>query len=133
MKPSLEQQFIIRPGRVQLAFALCAVAFASGCGGGGTPTTPTPPVSPTTPDMGTVVNVNNSTLFTNQYQIKNAASGMVLGISDQSQAVGTNVVQEANTNSADSMWHLVPNVYADQQMNIENMLTHQVIGLSTTE
>jgi arabinan endo-1,5-alpha-L-arabinosidase len=83
--------------------------------------------------MGTIVSVSNSTLYTNQYQIKNAASGMVLGISSQSQTAGANVVQEANTNSTDSMWHLVPNVYADDRMNIENMLTHQVIGLSSTE
>jgi len=83
--------------------------------------------------MGTVVGVNDPTLFTNQYQIKNAASGMVLGISGQSQTAGTNVVQETNTSSTDSMWHLVPNVYADNRMNIENMLTHQLIGLSSTE
>jgi arabinan endo-1,5-alpha-L-arabinosidase len=83
--------------------------------------------------MGTIVNVNNSTLFSYQYQIKNAASGMVLGISGQSQAKGANVVQETNTSSMDSMWHFVPNVYADDRFNLENMLTHQVIGLSSTE
>ena len=83
--------------------------------------------------MGTVVSVDNATLYTNQYQIKNAASGLVLGVSGQSQTVGANIVQETNTSSTDSMWHLVPNVYADNRMNIENMLTHQVIGLSGTE
>jgi arabinan endo-1,5-alpha-L-arabinosidase len=118
--------------RFWLSIALASAAALNGCGGGGG-TTPTNPVPPTTPDMGTIVNVNNPTLFTNQYQIKNAASGLVLGISGQSQAEGTNVIQETNTSSTDSMWHLVPNVYADQRMNIENMLTHQVIGLSSSE
>jgi arabinan endo-1,5-alpha-L-arabinosidase len=115
-----------------LGIIFSSAAALNGCGGGGA-TAPTNPMPPTTPDMGTVVSVDNPTLFTNQYQIKNAASGLVLGISGQSQAAGTNVIQETNTSSTDSMWHLVPNVYADQRMNIENMLTHQVIGLSSTE
>lgn len=122
--------------RFWLGIALSAMVVLTGCGGGsggGTTAPPAPPAPPTTPDMGTIVNVSNPTLYTNQYQIKNAASGMVLGISGQSQTAGANVVQEANTNSTDSMWHLVPNVYADDRMNIENMLTHQVIGLSSTE
>jgi arabinan endo-1,5-alpha-L-arabinosidase len=119
--------------RLWLAVVFTAAATLSGCGGGGSSTAPGNPVTPTTPDMGTAVNVDNATLHTNQLQIKNAASGLVLGISGQSQAMGTNVVQETNTNSTDSMWHLVPNVYADNRMNIENMLTHQVIGLSGTE
>jgi arabinan endo-1,5-alpha-L-arabinosidase len=118
--------------RLSLGIAICSVFAMIGCGGGGS-ATPTNPVTPTTPDMGTVVNVDNSTLYTNQYQIKNAASGLVLGISGQSQAEGTSVIQETNSNSMDSMWHLVPNVYVDNRMNIENMLTHQVIGLSSTE
>jgi arabinan endo-1,5-alpha-L-arabinosidase len=105
-----------------------------GCGGGGGGSTaPTNPAPPASPDMGTVVPVNNSSLYTNQYQIKNAASGMVLGIDGQSQLEGTNVVQESNTSAADSMWHLVPNVYADNRFNVENILTHQVIGLSSAE
>ncbi len=96
-----------------------------GGGGGGTNTT--------TPDMGTIVNVDDPTYFSYQYQIKNAASGMVLGVNGQSQGAGTDIVQESNTSSPDSMWHLLPNVYADDRINIENILTHQVIGLSSTE
>ena len=67
-----------------------------------------------------------------QYQLKNAASGLVLGISSQSQTKGTSVVQESNTSSTDSMWHFMPNVYSSDEVNIENMLTHQVLGFSTS-
>src|ERR1700678_156305 len=81
-----------------LGIVLITGLAVNGCGGGGG-TTPTNPVPPTQPDMGTVVNVNNPTLFTNQYQIKNAASGLVLGIRGQSQGAGTNVIQETNTSS----------------------------------
>ena len=88
-----------------------------------------------TPDMGTIVNVQypaSTVLDSNQYQIKNAASGLVLGLDGQSQTAGTSVVQEANTGSVDSMWHLMQQVdtSGDHRANIENMLTHQVIGLS---
>ncbi len=104
-----------------------AASNTSGGGGGGGNGTQT------STDMGSIVNVNSTTLFSYQDQLKNAASGMVLGVSGQSQTAGTPIVQEANAGSTDSMWHLVPNVYADERINIENMLTHQVIGLSTTE
>jgi len=101
-------------------------ASSSSSSGGGSTTT-------TTPDMGTLVGVDSPTYFSYQYQLKNAASGMVLSISGQSQTQGADVVQESSTTSTDSMWHFVPNVYADGRFNIENMLTHQVIGLSSTE
>ena len=90
-----------------------------------------------TPDAGTMVNVQypvSAVLDSNQYQIKNAASGLVLGIQAQSQVAGTSVVQETNSNSTDSMWHFMQQVdtSGDYRANIENMLTHQVIGLSST-
>ena len=115
---------------VLIGLALGCAAVITGCGGGGGGTTTTTP--PTTPDMGTLVNVNDTTYDSNQYQIKNAASGLVLGISGQSQTAGTTVVQESNTNSTDSMWHFMQNVFSSDEVNIENMLTHQVIGLSST-
>ncbi len=122
---------------IAIAVALLATMTLAGCGGGGGGTTTTGGGGggggTTTPDMGTVVGVDSPTLFSYQYQIKNAASGLVLGVANQSQAAGANIVQETNTNATDSMWHLVPNVYADNRMNLENMLTHQVIGLSSTE
>ncbi len=90
-----------------------------------------------TPDMGTMVNVQypvSQLLDSNQYQIENAISGLVLGIQGQSQVAGTSVVQETNTNSTDSMWHFMQQVDTggDYRANIENMLTHQVIALSAT-
>ncbi|MGD0894045.1 MAG: chitobiase/beta-hexosaminidase C-terminal domain-containing protein, partial [Terracidiphilus sp.] len=91
-----------------------------------------------TPDMGTIVNVQypaSSTLDSYQFQIQNAATGMVLGISGQSQADGTSVVQESDTSSTDSMWHFMQQVdtpaTGDYRANIENLLTHQVIGFSS--
>lgn len=117
-----------------LAVLLAAVAYV-GCGGGGATASESGSgtTTSTTPDTGTLVSVDTPTLFSYQYQLKNAASGMVLGVSGPSQAEGASIVQESNTSSTDSMWHLVPNVYADGRFNIENMLTHQIIGLSSTE
>jgi|GEM_PF-350964 len=82
----------------------------------------------TTPDMGTLT-VPSTTY---QYQITNAASGFVLGISGQSQVAGADVIQETNTNSTDSMWHYMPYDQTAGQLNgtLENMLTHQVLGIS---
>ena len=127
----------MRSRRLRCGFAATALSLAlffSGCGGGGSSvgTGGTGGGGGTTgPDMGAIVNVNNSTYDSNQYQIENAATGQVLGISGQSQAAGKAVVQEANTSSTDSMWHFMQNVYASDEVNIENMLTHQVMGFST--
>ncbi|MGO8757465.1 MAG: RICIN domain-containing protein [Terracidiphilus sp.] len=85
----------------------------SSCGGGGD-----------TYDMGTLTSVDD----TNQYTLTNAVSGMVLGISGQSQTAGTNVVQEASsTTTSDIDWHFMPMGNGDY--NIEDMLTHQVLGI----
>jgi len=103
--------------------ALLAVCIASGCGGGSSSGTTVTTGSSTT-DMGTLAAVGD----TNQYTLKNAASGMVLGISGQSQAAGTDVVQEPSTTAtADIDWHFIP--MNSDQYNIENMLTHQVLGI----
>ena len=80
--------------RIWLGLALSAVAMLAGCasggsGGGGTTSTTT---TSTGPDMGTMVNVNDSVYDSNQYQIKNSASGLVLGISGQSQTDRKSVV-----------------------------------------
>ena len=78
----------------------------------------------TTPDMGTLAAVSDST----QFKLKNAASGMVLGIAGQSQTAGTSLAQETDTGSMDSLWHFMP--MGNDQYNVENLLTHQVIGIS---
>ena len=102
--------------------ALCPFTGCGGGGGGGS--TGTSPPGGSTTDMGTLVAVGD----TNQYALKNAASGMVLGISGQSQTASTDVVQEPSTTStADIDWHFIP--MNNDQYNIENMLTHQVLGI----
>jgi arabinan endo-1,5-alpha-L-arabinosidase len=101
---------------------------ASGCGGGsgssgggGTCVTS----CGETYDMGTQTTVGD----TDQFTLTNSASSMVLGISGQSQVAGTDVVQESSTTStADIDWHFIP--MGSSQYNVENMLTHQVMGIS---
>ncbi len=70
-----------------------------------------------------------------QYKIKNAASGLVLGIDAASQAAGAKVVQWADNGTTDHLWHFMPvgKVGKDlaNEYNIENMLTHQVLGVSS--
>ena len=115
----------------QMAALLGAVLWMCGCGGSNAPastTSSTGSGSSSSTDMGTLLMPN----YSNQFQLENAASGMVLGISGQSQAAGASVVQESNSSSTDSMWHFVPAVYSDDEMVIENMLTHNLIGFSAS-
>ncbi len=110
--------------RILSAAVLAAACLVSGCGGGGsTPTGSTGGGS--TPDMGTLTGVNDSF----QFKLKNAASGMVLGVSGQSQTAGASLAQEADTGSTDSLWHAMP--MSGNESNIENMLTHQVMGIQS--
>jgi len=103
------------------ALTLACMLTACGGGGGGTTTTTTT----TSTDMGTLATVDDS----NQFTIANASSGMMLGISGQSQTAGVSVVQEASsTTTEDIDWHFMP--MSSSQYNVENMLTHQVLGIS---
>lgn len=63
-----------------------------------------------------------------EFKIRNVNSGLVLGISGQNQAAGTNVVQWTDNGTTDHLWHFMP--MGSGQYNIENMLTHQVLGVS---
>jgi arabinan endo-1,5-alpha-L-arabinosidase len=75
--------------------------------------------------MGSLQAVDDS----EQYTLTNAASGMLLGISGQSQTAGTDLVQEASTTTtSDIDWHFIP--MNNDEYNIENMLSHQVMGVS---
>lgn len=65
---------------------------------------------------------------TYSYKIKNANSGLVLGISGMNQTAGTAVVQWSDNGTADHLWHFLP--MGNNQYNIENMYTHQVLGIS---
>lgn len=105
-----------------VAFAALASLLA-GCGGGSASTSSSS--SSTTVDMGTLTAIDDTYTFT----LTNAASGMVLGISGQSQTAGSYVVQEASTTStSDIYWHAMP--MGSSEYNLEDMLTHQVMGVS---
>jgi arabinan endo-1,5-alpha-L-arabinosidase len=99
------------------------VATCAGCGGGGGGSS-TGGGGNSTPDMGTLSSVNDSF----GYSLKNAASGMVLGIASQSQTAGAYLAQESSAQSPDAAWHFLP--MGNSQFNVENLLTHQVIGIS---
>jgi arabinan endo-1,5-alpha-L-arabinosidase len=73
--------------------------------------------------MGTLTAVSADS----QFKIENFVSSMVLGIANQSQAAGANVVQGTDSGSTGTLWHFLPN--ANSQFNIENLLTHQVMGM----
>jgi arabinan endo-1,5-alpha-L-arabinosidase len=98
---------------------LSAATILTGCGGGGGGTQQQPPPST---DMGTLTSMGD----TYTYTFKNAASSLVLGISSQSQTAGANVVQES-TGASDTYWHFMP--MGNNEYNVENMLTHQVLGV----
>jgi arabinan endo-1,5-alpha-L-arabinosidase len=74
--------------------------------------------------MGTLTAVSDSY----QFKLKNAASGLVLGIATQSQTAAANAVQESDSGSTDALWHFMP--MPNTQFNVENLLTHQVLGIS---
>lgn len=106
-----------------LALLACVLI---GCGGGGTASTSGSGggSSNQTPDMGTLAPMDDSA----QYTIANKSTGMVLGISAQSQTAGVSAVQEStSTTTADIDWHVIP--MNNNQYNVENMLTHQVLGI----
>jgi len=104
-----------------------AVAFAialAGCGGGVSNSGGDAGGPPPAPDFGTLTSVSDS----NQFQLKNAATGLVLGIAGQSQLAGTALAQESSASSPDALWHFIP--MNNSQFNIENLLTHQLAGIT---
>ena len=108
---------------VYWATAGLIVATCAGCSGGGSGSSSGGGGS-SMPDMGTLTAVNDSF----GYSLKNAASGMVLGIASQSQTAGAYLAQESGAGSPDAAWHFLP--MGNSQFNVENLLTHQVIGIS---
>jgi arabinan endo-1,5-alpha-L-arabinosidase len=118
---------IIRFASVVALVATGIVLATSGCGGGagaGGGCTGSNCGGGQSYDMGTLTSVDDS----NQYTLTNSVSGMVLGISGQSQSAGTNVVQEpSSTATSDIDWHFMP--MSNNTYNIEDMLTHQVMGI----
>jgi arabinan endo-1,5-alpha-L-arabinosidase len=123
----------LRVSPIAKTVLLLFLSLAVGCGGGGSGSTGGSAGSgggggttTTTPDMGTLTFVNDSY----QYSIKNASSGLLLGIQGQSQVAGTSVAQASADNQNDQLWHFMPMNYTAQQFNVENLLTHQVLGIA---
>ncbi|MGB6974033.1 MAG: family 43 glycosylhydrolase [Terracidiphilus sp.] len=107
------------------AFAALSFLCLAGCGGGGS-SSAGGGGNNSTPDMGTLSAMDDSAVYT----FTNAASSMVLGISGQSQIAGAALAQEPPGNSnTDDGWHVMP--MNNNRYNVENMLTHQVIGVSS--
>jgi arabinan endo-1,5-alpha-L-arabinosidase len=117
------------PKTLPSALALLAAALLSGCGGGGsagsTGVGTTPPV---TPDNGNLSSISDAFGFT----LTNASSSLVLGIAGQSQVAGTALAQETNAGAAttDDTWHAMPMGANQLEYNVENLLTHQVMGIA---
>ena len=76
------------------------------------------------PDLGTLSTIQDSY----QFSMKNAMSGGMLGIAGQSQVAAASLVDESS-NGTDTMWHAMPMGTTQQEYNVENMLTHQVMGI----
>jgi len=105
-----------------LAVLVMAAWFQLGCGGSGSSSSSGGTVSG--PDRGTLTNLSDSS----QYKIKNASSGLILGIAGQSQTAGTAVMQSADAGTGDQLWHFMP--MGNDQFNVEDLLTHQVLGIT---
>jgi arabinan endo-1,5-alpha-L-arabinosidase len=113
-----------RLSSVAAFFISFTVFICLGCSGGSAGSGTSNPVCTSCYDMGTLTSVSD----TDQFTLTNNVSGMVLGISGQSQTAGTNVVQEASsTTTSDIDWHFLP--MGNSKYNVENMLTHQVLGI----
>jgi arabinan endo-1,5-alpha-L-arabinosidase len=116
--------------RIVLLAVLCASAIGCGSSGGsGGSGCTTDCGTTTTPDLGAISNVSDTYNLT----FTNDASGMVLGIAGQSQVAGTALAQESGTGATDDNWHAMPMGSSQNQYNIENMLTHQVMGITGAE
>lgn len=109
------------PATTALILGIC-VQLA--CGGGGGGASNSGGGAGSGPDLGTLVAIDDS----NQHKIKNAGSGLELGIQGQSQTAGAAVVQGANAGAGDQLWHFLP--MGNNQFNVENLLTHQVLGIT---
>lgn len=104
-----------------IALAAVSAGMVIGCGGGGSSSGGG---TTTTPDDGTLTTVSDS----NSYTLKNAASGMALGIAGQSQTAGASLAQETDATASDAQWHFIP--MNSNEYNIENLLTHQLISIA---
>jgi arabinan endo-1,5-alpha-L-arabinosidase len=87
--------------------------------------TATVSLAPITPDLGTQATIGDTFQFT----MTNVSSGLSLGIAGQSQAASAALVDENAAGATDDLWHAMPIGTSQNQYNVENMLTHQVMGI----
>jgi arabinan endo-1,5-alpha-L-arabinosidase len=106
-------------------FAGALLIGCGGSGGGGTGGGTPPPIIP---DNGVLSSISDAYGIT----LTNASSSLVLGIAGQSQVAGTSLSQETNAGAAttDDMWHAMPMGANQLEYNLENLLTHQVMGIA---
>ena len=111
-----------------LVVTLFAGALLAGCGGGAVGNSGGGTQTTGTPDNGMLSSISDAYGFT----LTNASSSLVLGIAGQSQVAGTTLVQEMNAGGAttDDLWHVMPMGANQLEYNVENLLTHQVIGIA---
>ena len=108
------------------ACVLALTAALAGCGGGGGgggySSGGGSSSSAAGPDTGTLATIDDSFQLT----LKNVASGQVLTIAGN-QTAGTQLAQAADSGAIDQKWHVMP--MGSSRYNIENLLTHQVMGI----
>jgi arabinan endo-1,5-alpha-L-arabinosidase len=92
-----------------------------GCGGGGASSGSGGTILG--PDAGVLADVSDNF----QFKIKNASSGLTLGIAGEKQTSGAPVGQSSDAGTDDQLWHFL--AMGNHQFNIENLLSHQVLGI----
>lgn len=78
------------------------------------------------PDMGTLTTMDD----TFQLKIKSVSAGQDLTIAGQSQTAGAALALATDGSTSDLLWHVMPSPTAGSY-NVENLLTHQVMGISS--
>ena len=116
-----------------LMLTVAATLAACGGGGGGGSTGGGSVVSSSSssstssgPDAGTLTSMDD----TYQLKIKSVSAGQDLTIAGQSQVAGAALALAADGTTSDLLWHVMPSPKS-ATYNIENLLTHQVMGISS--
>jgi arabinan endo-1,5-alpha-L-arabinosidase len=91
-----------------------------GCGGG---TSSSGGGTNSGPDAGVFAEVSDNF----QFKIKNASSGLTLGIAGEKQTSGAAVEQSSDAGTDDQLWHFL--AMGNHQFNLEDLLSHQVLGI----
>ncbi len=107
-----------------VALAGCGGGGGGGGSGGGGASSSSSSSSSAAVDNGTLKVMDDSVSIT----VKNAGNSQFLAIAGQSQLAGAAIATAASAATAGQKWHIIPMI--GSQYTIENMLTHQVAGIS---